>query len=85
MVGVQHGYHEGVAKTGFTAVIDPAKFSYDLDVSDSSAIKKTFPNCKNNVDTEYWELVGSKHLPTPSNQFTSDLLDFLLSHTKTSN
>ncbi len=63
-------------------VLDPAKYSYDLDVSDSNEIKKTFPNCKNNVATQNWELEGSKHLPTPSMQFTSDLLDFLLSHAK---
>ena len=28
MAGVQHGFHEGVAKTGFTAVIDPMKCDY---------------------------------------------------------
>jgi NAD-dependent dihydropyrimidine dehydrogenase PreA subunit len=28
MAGVQHGFHEGVAKTGFTAVIDPHKCDY---------------------------------------------------------
>lgn len=28
MTGVQHGFHEGVAKTGFTAVINPMKCDY---------------------------------------------------------
>lgn len=28
MVGVQEGFHEGIAKTGFTAVIDPEKCDY---------------------------------------------------------
>lgn len=28
MAGVQHGFHDGIAKTGFTAVIDPDKCDY---------------------------------------------------------
>lgn len=28
MAGVQHGFHDGIAKTGFTAVIDPRKCDY---------------------------------------------------------
>lgn len=28
MAGVQHGFHEGIGKTGFSAVIDPSKCDY---------------------------------------------------------
>jgi ferredoxin len=28
MAGVQHGFHEGIAKTGFSAVIDPSRCDY---------------------------------------------------------
>jgi polyhydroxybutyrate depolymerase len=61
-------------------IVDPIKYFYDQRVGKPATIKKTYPNCK--AVTEFWEMIGSKHLPSPTPAFTNDLLDFLLNSIK---
>jgi polyhydroxybutyrate depolymerase len=58
------------------------KADYDLMASQKEVVKLTFQGCANQVDTQLWEVVGSNHLPTPTEQLRLDLINFLLEHQK---
>lgn len=66
--------------TGITMLAD--RLDLDAKLKGSETTVGQYLGCSNGADVEFWSIAGASHVPNPSPNFASALVDFLLAHPK---
>jgi polyhydroxybutyrate depolymerase len=85
-------YIQGAAKTAATwgainhcsktMQVLSDKLDLDAKLKGPETTVGQYTECSGNADVEFWSIAGADHVPKLSNNFTSDVVDFLLANPK---
>jgi polyhydroxybutyrate depolymerase len=65
-----------------TMLVMSGKLDLDSKLKGPETTVGQYSECSGNADVEFWSIAGADHVPKLSNNFTADVVDFLLAHPK---